>query len=138
MGFRNLPEFSALLYTGIVDEHVDFAELPRSLRHKALAIREFGDIRLHGDGFSPVRAKALNNFFRAGLVREIADRNSGAFLHKPLRNAQSNALIASSDGYDLALQAIGHFISRSFTRYGKGLGVENKSLRNKRSGSRNL
>jgi hypothetical protein len=28
-------------------------------------------------------------------------------------------LIASGDGYDFALQAIGHFTSRLFTRYGE-------------------
>jgi hypothetical protein len=71
---------------------------------------------LHGDGFSPVGAKAFDNLFRASLVREITDGNGGALLDKTLRNAQPNTLIASGDGYDFALQAIGHFTSRLFKR----------------------
>src|ERR1700730_15523992 len=35
VGFRDLPEFSALLYAGVVDEHVDLAKLPSGFRHEA-------------------------------------------------------------------------------------------------------
>src|ERR1700693_2140292 len=120
IGFGNLPEFIPPFHTRGVDKHIDLAKLLRSVRHKAPPVRKCGDTRLDRNGLRPICAKTLDIFFRPRLVREITNRTSSALLHKTLGYPQSNPLIASSDSYDLALQAIGHFSSGYVRESGKG------------------
>ena len=52
--FGDVPEIGAAFDPSIVDEHVDFAELFGGFFDEALAVGDFGNVRLNSDRFRPV------------------------------------------------------------------------------------
>jgi hypothetical protein len=106
--FGYVPKTGAAFDAGIVDQNIDFAELEDGLFDEPLAIGEFGDVSLDGNGFRAVAAQAQSRIFCFRFIGEITDRNGGAFLDEALSDAETDALIATSDGDHFALQTVGH------------------------------
>src|SRR5260221_1717008 len=96
--FGHVPEISAFLQAGVIDEDIDFAEGRDGLFDESLAVGNASNISLKS-GRAPLHlGYSLDYFVRAFFVLAIADRDVRTFACATLRDRAPDSLISACDG----------------------------------------
>ena len=93
IGFAGVPEIGAAFKSGVVDEHVEFAELYRSVGNEFLAVTDAADVTLESRQLCAEFPDAGDDCVGSGFVRAVAERDRGAFRGESLCDGQADALV---------------------------------------------
>ena len=110
VGFGDVPEVSAFLDAGVVDEDVAAAELIPGGVDEGLAAGGFGDVGLHGDGLSAsLGGDLFLGIFGAFGVAVVVDDEGCAFAGEADGDGLADAGGGSCDDGDFACKTtFGH------------------------------
>jgi hypothetical protein len=95
--FRDFPERSVLLDSGVIDQDIQPTQRLDRFHHHSRSVPHFADVRLDGHCPASDFFHHLDGLRRCLRMSDIIDDNVGSFFSEPQRDRLSNSLVATRD-----------------------------------------